>query len=134
MDTLGSRQHDFYLTFVEILLLAQFPVLEYLLGEGNNIPPGCSLSASLSKNNSAYSHPACLPHISCYLSPGSDCLPFLPASHSPLCSISSIRLSSCAPARMHEYSVIAANMPAAAMIPFILLHPFPWGTVMHRFL
>ena len=96
-------------------------------GEGNNIPPGCSLSAFLSRNSSVYSHPACPPHISCYPSPGSGCLPFLPASHSPLCLISSIRWSSCAPARMHEYSVTATNTPAAAMIPFILLHPFPYG-------
>ena len=96
-------------------------------GEGNNIPPGCSLSAFLSRNNSVYSHPACPPHISCYPSPGSGCLSFLPASHSPLCLISSIRWSSCAPARMHEYSVTATNIPAAAMIPLILLHPFPYG-------
>lgn len=97
------------------------------LGEDNNIPSGCSLSASLSRNSSVCSHPVCLPHISCYPSPGSGCLPFLSASHSPLRLISSIRLSSCAPARMHEYSVTAANMPAAAKIPFILLHPFPYG-------
>ena len=96
-------------------------------GEGNNIPPGCSLSAFLSRNSSVYSHLACPPHISCYPSPGSGCLSFLPASHSPLCLISSIRWSSCAPARMHEYSVTATNTPAAAMIPFILLHPFPYG-------
>ena len=99
----------------------------FLPAKGNSIPSGCILSASLSRNNSAYSHPACPLHNSGYPSPGSGCLPILPASHSPLCSISSIRLSSCAPARMHEYSVTATNIPAAAMIPFILLHPFPYG-------
>ena len=127
MDTLGSYQYDSHLTSDEILLLSQFLMLQYLLEEGNNILSGCILSASLSKNSSAYSHPACPPHISCYPSPGSRCLPFLPASRSPLRFISSIHLSSCAPARIHEYSVAAANIPVAARIPFILLHPFPYG-------
>lgn len=95
--------------------------------KGNNIPFDYNFSTFLSRNSSACSHPACLPHISCYPSSGSGCLPFLPASHLPLRFISSICLSSCAPARIQEYSMTAANMPAAARIPFILLHPFPYG-------
>ena len=101
-------------------------MLFFPLGEDNNIPSGCSLSSSLSRSSSAYSHPACPLHNSGYPSPGFGCLPILPASHSPLRFISSVRLSSCAPARMHEYSVTATNIPAAAMILFILLHPFPY--------
>ena len=127
MDILDSCRYDSHLTSDEILLLSQFLMLQYPLEEGNNIPSGCILSVSLSRNSSAYSHPAFPPHIPCYPSPGSGCLPFLPASHSPLRFISSIRLSSCAPARIHEYSVAAANIPATARIPFILLHPFPYG-------
>ena len=127
MDILDSCRYDSHLTSDEILLLSQFLMLQYPLEEGNNIPSGCILSVSLSRNSSAYSHPAFPPHIPCYPSPGSGCLPFLPASHSPLRFISSIRLSSCAPARIHEYSVTATNIPATAMIPLILLHPFPYG-------
>ena len=127
MDILDSYRYDSHLAFAETLLWVQLPALEPLLEEGNNIPSGCILSVSLSRNSSAYSHPACPPHIPCYPSPDSGCLPFLPASRSPLRFISSIHLSSCAPARIHEYSVAAANIPATARIPFILLHPFPYG-------
>ena len=126
-DSFDSHCRYFHRIPVAVDCPEHSPMPGFPLGEGNNMPPGCILYASPARNNNACTRLACPPHISGYPSPGSGCLPILPASHSPLCFISSIRLSSCAPARMQEYSVTAANIPAAAMIPFILLHPFPYG-------
>lgn len=106
------------------LLIVAFP-----LAKDNNILPGCSLSASLSRNSSAYILSACPAHSSgCPSGSWIPCYPLSPpASVSPLLCISSIHLSSCAPARIQQYRITAAHTPAAAMIPFILLHPFLWG-------
>ena len=102
--------------------------------EDNNIPSGCILSVSLSRNSSAYIHQAYPAHtFGCSFYAQDSCYPLsLPASVSPLLCISSIHLSSCAPARIQQYRMTAAHTPAAAITPFILLHPFLYGYFCHK--
>lgn len=98
--------------------------------EDNNIPPGCIRSVSLSRNSSACIHQVCPAHtFGCSFYVQDSCDPLsLPASISPLLCTSSIHLSSCAPVRIQQYRMTAAHTLAAAIIPFILLHPFLIGT------
>ena len=109
---------------------AQILIPAFPPGEDNNIPPGCILSVSPSRNSSAYIHQVCPARtFGCSFYAQDSCDPLsLPASVSPLLCISSIHLSSCAPARIQQYRMTATHTPAVAIIPFILLHPSLMGT------
>lgn len=109
--------HLFYWILAMATFQSLFLISRFFLKADNNIPSDYTFSVFYSRNNSACTLLVYLPHILGYLFP-------LSAFISSLLRNFSIRLSSCAPTRIQQYNITATQIPAVAIISFILLHPF----------